>query len=236
LLTRSVPDALADAAGFCPCPRRRLRRVRGPSVHRRSRNAGPLAQYLRADVHRRGTGAASAAIRSGAPRDDRADRYAAPRSAPDRIEAEVPLPPAGIASDAIEAGADGANGVPGGMPLEDFTAPGPVVVAPPPAPVKPTAYRTGGAIREPRKVHHVPAVYPEIARAARVEGVVILEATIDERGVVSGARVLRSVPLLDQAALSALRQWRYTPTLLNGVPVPVLMTVTFRFSLSDFHL
>ena len=164
------------------------------------------------------------------------DRFAAPRSAPDRIEAEVPLPPAGIASDAIEAGADGANGVPGGMPLEDFTAPGPVVVATPPAPVKPTAYRTGGAIREPRKIHHVPAVYPEIARAARVEGVVILEATIDERGVVSGARVLRSVPLLDQAALSALRQWRYTPTLLNGVPVPVLMTVTFRFSLSDFHL
>jgi periplasmic protein TonB len=163
------------------------------------------------------------------------DRYAAPRSAPDRIEAEVPLPPAGIASDAIEGGAGGANAVPGGMSLDDFTPPATVVVAPP-APVKPTAYRTGGAIREPRKIHHVPAVYPEFARAARVEGVVILEATIDERGVVSGARVLKSVPLLDQAALSALRQWRYTPTLLNGVPVPVLMTVTFRFSLSDVHL
>ena len=164
------------------------------------------------------------------------DRYAAPRSAPDRIEAEAPLPPAGIGSDAIDAGAGGANGVPGGMSLDDFTAPAPVVVAAPPVPVKPTAYRTGGAIREPRKIHHVPAVYPEIARAARVEGVVILEATIDERGLVSGARVLKSVPLLDQAALSALRQWRYTPTLLNGVPVPVLMTVTFRFSLSDFDL
>ena len=60
-----------------------------------------------------------------------------------------------------------------------------------------------------------------------------LEATIDERGFVTGARVLRSVPLLDAAALAALKQWRYTPTLLNGIPVRVLMTVTFRFSLAD---
>ena len=61
----------------------------------------------------------------------------------------------------------------------------------------------------------------------------ILEATIDERGLVIDARVLRSVPLLDAAALAALKQWRYTPTLLNGTPVRVLMTVTFRFSLGD---
>ena len=60
-----------------------------------------------------------------------------------------------------------------------------------------------------------------------------LEATIDERGIVTDARVLRSIPLLDAAALAALKQWRYTPTLLNGVPVRVLMTVTFRFSLGD---
>ena len=64
----------------------------------------------------------------------------------------------------------------------------------------------------------------------------ILEATIDERGVVTDARVLRSMPLLDAAALTALKQWRYTPTLLNGVPVRVLMTVTFRFSLGDRDL
>ena len=165
-----------------------------------------------------------------------ADHNAAPRSAPDHIEPEVLLPPAGIASDAIDSGADSARGMPGGMSLDDFTGPVPVTITAPPPPVKPSAYRTGGAIREPRKIHHVPAVYPEIARAARVEGMVVLEATVDERGVVTGARVLASVPLLDQAALSALRQWRYTPTLLNGVPVRVLMTVTFRFSLSGFHL
>jgi periplasmic protein TonB len=91
-------------------------------------------------------------------------------------------------------------------------------------------------IREPRKVVDVAAVYPEIARAARVEGLVILEATIDERGLVTDARVLRSVPLLDAAALAALKQWRYTPTLLNGTPVRVLMTVTFRFSLGNREL
>ena len=79
-------------------------------------------------------------------------------------------------------------------------------------------------------------IYPDIARAARVEGLVILEATIDERGVVTDARVLRSVPLLDAAALAALKQWRYTQTLLNGTPVRVLMTVTFRFSLGDRDL
>jgi protein TonB len=113
--------------------------------------------------------------------------------------------------------------------------PPPVAVlhAPPPPPTPPKVYRTGGAIREPRKIYHVAPVYPEIARAARVEGLVILEATIDERGVVTGARVLRSEPLLDGAALAALKQWRYTPTLLNGIPVRVLMTVTFRFSLGD---
>jgi protein TonB len=88
-------------------------------------------------------------------------------------------------------------------------------------------------IREPKKVVHVNAVYPEIARSARIEGLVIVEATIDERGVVTDARVLRSVPLLDPAALVALRQWRYTPTLLNGVPVRVLMTITFHFRLGD---
>ena len=81
----------------------------------------------------------------------------------------------------------------------------------------------------------VAPIYPDIARAARVE-LVILEATIDERGFVIDARVLRSVPLLDAAALAALKQWRYTPTLLNGTPVRVLMTVTFRFSLGDRDL
>lgn len=73
--------------------------------------------------------------------------------------------------------------------------------------------------------------YPAIARAARVEGVVILEAVIGEDGSVSDVRVLRSIPLLDAAAMEAVRQWRFTPTLLNGEPVPVVMTITVAFKL-----
>jgi len=64
-----------------------------------------------------------------------------------------------------------------------------------------------------------------------VSGVVIIEATIGANGRVTDAKVLRSIPLLDQAALDAVKQWVFTPTLLNGVPVPVIMTVTVNFTL-----
>jgi periplasmic protein TonB len=60
---------------------------------------------------------------------------------------------------------------------------------------------------------------------------VIIEATIGSDGRVQNARVLRSIPLLDDAALDAVKQWQYVPTLLNGVPVPVVMTVTVQFRL-----
>ena len=76
---------------------------------------------------------------------------------------------------------------------------------------------------------HVDPIYPEAARSARVSGVVILEASIDVQGRVSDVRVLRSIPLLDRAALDAVRQWEYAPALLNGAPVPVIMTVTMQF-------
>jgi protein TonB len=91
--------------------------------------------------------------------------------------------------------------------------------------------RPGGNIREPRKILHVAPIYPEIARHAGVQGAVILEAILDATGRVESVRVLSSQPLLEDAAVRAVRQWRYTPTELNGVPVPVLMTITVRFSL-----
>jgi TonB family protein len=76
-------------------------------------------------------------------------------------------------------------------------------------------------------------VYPKIAQSARVQGVVILEATIGPDGSVQDAKVLRSIPLLDQAAVDAVKQWQFAPTLLNGAPVPVIMTVTVNFTLYD---
>jgi protein TonB len=66
----------------------------------------------------------------------------------------------------------------------------------------------------------------------RVQGLVIVEATIGRDGRVTEARLLRSIPMLDQAALDAVNQWEFTPTLLNGVPVPVIMTLTVNFTLS----
>jgi protein TonB len=95
----------------------------------------------------------------------------------------------------------------------------------------PQPIRVGGNIRAPVQISKVEPVYPMIAQSARVSGVVILEAVVGTNGSVTDAKVLRSIPLLDQAALDAVRQWQYEPTLLNGVPVPVIMTVTVTFTL-----
>ena len=118
------------------------------------------------------------------------------------------------------------NSIPGGG-ATDFTPP-----PPPPAPeVRKEPVRIGGDVKPPQKVRHVNPVYPAIAQSARVQGIVIIEATIGPDGKVQDARVLRSIPLLDAAALDAVRGWEFTPTLLNKQPVPVVMTVTVQFSL-----
>jgi|RhiMethySRZTD1v2_1073278.scaffolds.fasta_scaffold00865_12 TonB family protein len=92
--------------------------------------------------------------------------------------------------------------------------------------------RVGGQVKPPTQTKKVNPAYPPEALANRVSGVVILEAVIGLDGKVVNATVLRSVPLLDQAAIDAVRQWEYTPTLLNGAPVPIIMTVTVNFSLA----
>lgn len=106
------------------------------------------------------------------------------------------------------------------------------VEPPPPAEAPLEAVRIGGSIPEPRKLRNVNPVYPPEAIQARVQGVVVLECTISPTGQVVKTRVLRSIPLLSEAAVAAVRQWEYTPTLLNGVAVPVIMTVTVNFKLS----
>jgi len=93
------------------------------------------------------------------------------------------------------------------------------------------AVRVGGKIRPPTKTKNVTPEYPAAAKAARVQGVVIIEAVIGADGKVADAKVLRSVPDLDGAAVAAVKQWEFTPTLLNGKPVPVVMTVTVNFKL-----
>jgi TonB family protein len=100
-------------------------------------------------------------------------------------------------------------------------------------PSKSSPAHIGGAITEPHKTRNVNPIYPRKAIDERVQGVVILEATISSEGCISAAEVLRSVdPRLDAAAVQAVTQWEYTPTRLDGVPVPVLMTVTVNFRLN----
>jgi periplasmic protein TonB len=101
-----------------------------------------------------------------------------------------------------------------------------------PPPVRASApVRVSSLVKPPVKIRDVSPVYPDAARFARVEGLVVIEAVIGPTGDVQEARVLRSSPLLDEAALAAVRQWKYTPTLLSGMPVPVIMTVTVKFTL-----
>jgi TonB family protein len=81
------------------------------------------------------------------------------------------------------------------------------------------------------RTKYVMPEYPTIARANGIQGVVIIEAVIGAEGKVERAQVLRSHPMLEHAALTAVKQWEYTPTLLNDRPTPVIMTVTVQFTL-----
>ncbi len=161
-----------------------------------------------------------------APRTPVPSSDAAPVVAPSGLKPEPPgeIVPGALPWPSIESGFGGGLGMPGPVIA-------PVDPPPPAPPVRYAPVRVGGTIRAPARIAGATPVYPITAQQARLEGVVVLEATIDERGSVERLRVVESAPLFDQAALDAVRRWRYTPTLLNGVPVPVLMTVTVRFTL-----
>ena len=90
--------------------------------------------------------------------------------------------------------------------------------------------RIGGSIKESRKIRHVPPIFPADAVAAGVEGTVVLNAVLGKDGAVRDVAVITGVPVLNDAALNAVRLWVFTPTLLNGVPVEVAMTVTVNFT------
>jgi TonB family protein len=96
----------------------------------------------------------------------------------------------------------------------------------------PKRIRVGGQVEETKVLTKVPPKYPESARAKGIEGTVLLEAVISTEGVPLSVRVLDSPdPELSDAALTAVRQWRYQPTLLNGQPIEVVTTITISFHL-----
>ena len=148
----------------------------------------------------------------------------APTTAPASITPET-TPPGAIP----DLGMPATAGVPDGIGLLPLDRRVIVQVPDPPRPTAPV--RVANLPVSPVKVVDARPVYPDIARSARVEGTVIMEAVLDTTGRVTQLRVIKSVPMLDQAALDAVRQWRYTPSLYGGHPVSVLMTITVRFTL-----
>lgn len=94
-----------------------------------------------------------------------------------------------------------------------------------------TPVRVGGDIKPPIKIKDAKPVYPDIARQAHTQGVVIMEATIGEDGKVKSVKVLKSLPLLEAAAVEAVKKWEFKPTLVNGKATPVIMPVAVNFKL-----
>jgi len=153
---------------------------------------------------------------------DTVNPFAAPIVSPDAIGPEA----VGDATRGLIRGVEGGDAALGDTIGVAVDAP-----PPPPAPEPSKPIHVGGVVTPPSKIHDVMPVYPTIAQAVHVSGMVIIEATIGPTGDVLDAKVLRSIPLLDAAALDAVRQWRFTPTLLNGKAVAVVMTVTVDFRL-----
>jgi protein TonB len=152
------------------------------------------------------------------------DPTAAPVAAPDINTPEPAVPRGAPMSSVVVASPGGSPGAITGTPGVSLGG-----GAPPPEPPGPVRVFSG--VRPPRQLVRTRPDYPPTARAARVEGTVILEATIDETGVVRDLKILRSIPLLDRAAIAAVSRWRYEPTRLNGQPVAIVMTVTVTFRL-----
>jgi protein TonB len=158
-------------------------------------------------------------------------QFAAPVDAPVTIAPE----PAGEDSVGVEGGVEG--GVPGGVVggvVGGLPDPPPPPPAPPAPPATNAPVRIGGQIQPPTLLRRVEPVYPPMAVNAHVQGIVILEAIVDEEGRVKEVKVLRSANLmLDHEAVAAVRQWRYAPVVLNGTPVRFVLSVALSFKLQE---
>jgi protein TonB len=128
----------------------------------------------------------------------------------------------------------------GGVPWSDSKDawPGLNTGSPPPpsAPASKTAVvrvRVGGQVEGAKLIFQVSPEYPEVARMARIQGTVRLEAVISKEGTVESLKVVNGPPLLIKAAFDAVAQWRYQPTLLNGEPVEVATEIEVKFTLGE---
>ncbi len=167
--------------------------------------------------------AVRAAIKAPAPIPTAAPTFVAPMEAPEGIREE----------EGIELGFGVEGGVPGGV---EGGVPGGVLggvvggalsqIAPPTKVV-----RVGGNIVTPKMIKKVAPEYPDLAKASRIGAVIIMEAQVDTHGLVQSVNVLKGHPLFDEAAIAAVKQWRYRPLLLNGEPTEFIVTVTLTFNI-----
>ncbi len=165
-------------------------------------------------------------LKAAVPKTPEAARFVAPIEVPETVKIEdagLDLGALGGVLGGVEGGVPGGvvGGVVGGLPLE-ATLP-----SAPPAPV----VRVGGNLKPPKLVHQMAPEYPPLAAQARASAIVILEAHVGTDGRILDARILRGQPLFDDAALAAVRRWRYQPLLLNGVPTEFVLTVAVQFRL-----
>jgi protein TonB len=162
-----------------------------------------------------------------------AGRLRAPRTIPKEIAMikEEQLPDVGATG--VIGGVPGgvAGGAVGGVIGGIIGGVVPQVLAPPKVEVK--RIRVGGNVQQAKLVNQVMPVYPPLAKSARIQGTVRLEAIISKDGAIQNLRVITGHPLLIQSAMDAVRQWRYQPTLLNGEPVEVVTTIDVVFTLAQ---
>lgn len=153
-------------------------------------------------------------------------KFVAPIEVPEAILPDRGLDLAGGVEGGVPGGVEG--GVPGGV-LGGIV--GGIAPLPPPPP-PPKAVRVGGQIKAPKLLKVVQPVYPDLAAQARLSATIILEALVAPDGQVKSVTVLRGAPLFDEAAKEAVKQWRYQPLLLNGVPTEFILTVTVKFNVA----
>jgi protein TonB len=163
---------------------------------------------------------------------------------PPRVPATIaivhdePLPPAQFQSNSVGVVGAIGNGQPGGAldPVLQNILRSATPQPPPPQrfkPAQPLRVRVGGNVIPPNLIYQPKPEYPELAKLTRTEGAVELEAVIGKDGTIDELKVLRGHPLLVRAALEAVRQWRYQPTLLNGEPIEVVTEITVNFKLGE---
>jgi protein TonB len=152
-------------------------------------------------------------------------------AAPTEAPAEIQPEPVGIgvADVGVPEGVEGGivSGIIGSVPAVIDGPP------PPPPPVPHGPVRIGGQVSAPALLKRVEPVYPAIAQLASIDGVVILDAIVDERGRIQSLKVLRGHPLLAKAATEAVQQWEYEPLKLNGTPTPFELTVSLWFHFDE---